>query len=212
MLPRGIRGCNPGNIEHNPKNKWQGLAPAVDKRFCSFLSPVWGIRAMAVLLVAYYDRYECTTVRQLISRWAKTDENPTERYIQHVSRVTGVSPDQTLYVPNYDVMSGLVRGIVTFENGNGEAHGNPKEWYAPEVYDEALRRAGIVRKKPAAEPVQLGAVAAVGTAAAFDAGQQLLGAPSERAQHMGSLVLVAAVILSMVAYRHHKRIRRAERQ
>ncbi len=52
-MTRGIRNNNPGNIDHNPKNKWQGQLqhdPKIEKRFCRFESPEYGIRALMKLL------------------------------------------------------------------------------------------------------------------------------------------------------------------
>ena len=48
--PRGIRNNNPGNIEHNGTN-WQGMDnPPHDGRFIRFVTPQYGIRAMARVL------------------------------------------------------------------------------------------------------------------------------------------------------------------
>ena len=68
---RGYRNRNPGNIEHVPANKWQGLAePPSDGRFCRFTSHEFGIRALAALLVTYQDRHKLRTPRAIIERWA----------------------------------------------------------------------------------------------------------------------------------------------
>ena len=52
--PRGIRNNNPGNIRHGAN--WQGLNPNgrnIDSAFCVFESPVFGIRALAKVLINY---------------------------------------------------------------------------------------------------------------------------------------------------------------
>lgn len=63
---RGIRNNNPGNIDRNPANKWQGrmardrmtVAQRAEKRFEVFASPAWGIRAICVLLISYQDKHD----------------------------------------------------------------------------------------------------------------------------------------------------------
>ena len=57
-LPRGIRNNNPGNVEHNSKNNWIGLAdPASDGRYCRFTHPQYAIRAMLWLMLTYQTKY-----------------------------------------------------------------------------------------------------------------------------------------------------------
>ena len=54
QLPRGIRNNNPGNIRHGAN--WLGLNPNgrnIDSAFCVFTAPVYGIRALAKVLVNY---------------------------------------------------------------------------------------------------------------------------------------------------------------
>ncbi|MDE9591255.1 structural protein, partial [Xenorhabdus bovienii] len=56
-MTRGLRNNNPGNIDHNPANKWQGQLPhdlSIEKRFCRFESPEYGIRALIKLLINYH--------------------------------------------------------------------------------------------------------------------------------------------------------------
>ncbi|MDX1800397.1 MAG: structural protein P5 [Marinobacter sp.] len=120
--PRGIRNNNPGNIEKGAN--WQGLATdqSPDSRFAVFISPVWGIRAMARTLNTYRNRDGLPglggpgidTVREVISRWAPSGENKTEAYIRAVSDYTGLDPEQTLYSGDY---AALIKGIIHHENG-----------------------------------------------------------------------------------------------
>ena len=68
--PRGIRNNNPGNIRHG--QNWQGLNPEgrnIDPAFCVFKSPVFGIRALAKVLMNYKKIHGLNTVRQIISRY-----------------------------------------------------------------------------------------------------------------------------------------------
>ena len=80
---RGIRNNNPGNIEKSKNNKWQGMAESQpDKRFITFTSPEWGIRAIARILINYKDKYDLDTVKKIISRWAPPSENNTGAYVK----------------------------------------------------------------------------------------------------------------------------------
>lgn len=113
-IPRGIRNNNPGNIRHG--DKWKGLAPIQgDPDFCTFISPEYGIRAMAVLLLNYQRKQGLQTVRQIISRWAPPTENNTEAYIRHVAERLGVGPDEPIVIA--DVLPTLVACIIRHENG-----------------------------------------------------------------------------------------------
>lgn len=55
--PRGVRNNNPGSIDYNPHNAWQGqlgLEIGVAKlRFARFDHPENGIRSLAKLLFSY---------------------------------------------------------------------------------------------------------------------------------------------------------------
>ncbi len=55
--PRSVRNNNPGNIDFNPRNTWQGqlgLEIGVAKpRFARFDDPENGIRALGRLLINY---------------------------------------------------------------------------------------------------------------------------------------------------------------
>lgn len=52
--PRGIRNNNPGNIDFNSRNNWQGqLGVETGGRFAIFDTPENGIRALGKLLINY---------------------------------------------------------------------------------------------------------------------------------------------------------------
>lgn len=143
-LPRGIRNNNPGNIDRNPANKWQGLATnqSSDPRFCVFTTPAYGIRALARLLISYQDKHNLDTVRKIISRWAPKKENDTEAYIQAVARNCAVHPDEVISTHKYATLKPLVESIIRHENGKGPK-GTLNEWYDEPTVNEALRMAGV---------------------------------------------------------------------
>lgn len=184
-LPRGIRNNNPGNIEWG--SPWQGLAKTVgknrDERFAQFLDPASGIRAIAVTLITYYDKRKANdgsridTVREVIERWAPSVENNVSAYAKQVARVLNITPEDTINLHDFDTMRGLVEGIIRHENGDPTKYGvtpanNANGWYPDEVIEEALRRAGLVKKVATVGPVPATkTTAAAGTVAAIGVGQ-----------------------------------------
>lgn len=215
-LPRGIRNNNPSNIEHQPSNKWQGLAdPPSDGRFCVFTSEVWGLRALAILLIKYYDKYDCNTAEKIIHRWAPPSENNTDAYAQAVADRLGRAVGDKIDCHYYDDLLAIMKAIVTHENGTPKKFKRPPDWYPQETYDEALLRAGVVpesRKRTTTNDVAQGATAAtISVAGAWEAGKSLLSVNSERAQSIGATVLFLAMVISVIAWWRHNKSRRAEK-
>ena len=61
----------------------------------------WGWRAAFYLLTrTYYHKYHLCTIRDIITRWAPPNENNTQAYIENVSRLTGIDPDDPLGSPS----------------------------------------------------------------------------------------------------------------
>ena len=112
---RGIRNHNPGNIRHS-SDKWLGEVQGSDKAFKTFSTPVYGIRALAKLLLNYERKYSLNTISGLISRWAPTNENDTTAYVRGVATACGVDPYQPIDVPAY--LTCLVPAIIKHENGS----------------------------------------------------------------------------------------------
>ena len=112
--PRGIRNANPGNLRHST-DKWLGEVPGDDKAFKTFSDPVYGIRALAKLLLNYERKYGLRTISGIISRWAPSNENDTAAYIDAVARACGVEPFQVIDVAAY--LPALVPAIIAHENG-----------------------------------------------------------------------------------------------
>lgn len=152
----GVRLNNPGNIEWG--SPWEGLVPREQsryyrtgtkqqKRFCEFVDAAYGIRAIARTLITYYDKRKAAdgspidTVREVVERWAPSFENNTDAYAKAVARLLSVDPDQIIDVKDYDVMKGLVVGIIAHENAGYR--------YPDAVVEEGLRRAGVIRKTAA---------------------------------------------------------------
>lgn len=127
---RGERLNNPGNIDRVAGATWKGQSPdqSADARFIVFTSPVWGIRALARVLLTYSHVYpqdtprDIDTVREIVSRWAPPTENDTDAYVQAVAKTTGFLPDQTIDVTDPEVMASLVIAIIRQENGRNSYH------------------------------------------------------------------------------------------
>ncbi len=80
---RGILNRNPANIRHG--SQWKGLAAKqMDISFCQFTDMVYGVRALVCLLRTYHYKYDCSTLREVIYRFAPPCENNTYAYLQYV--------------------------------------------------------------------------------------------------------------------------------
>ena len=135
-IPRGVRSNNPGNIDYNPANQWQGQLkpdPAIEKRFARFDTPENGIRALGKVLLTYQRKHGLRTVKAIISRWAPSVENDTAAYVRAVEANTGTRPGAEVDLAQAPVMRGFVKAIIHHENA-GYA-------YPDAVLVEGVRRA-----------------------------------------------------------------------
>lgn len=112
ITARGIRNNNPGNIFYDG-TAWQGLAnPPSDGKFCIFVSPDYGFRALGHILTNYQKQHGINTIRGIITRWSETDQ---EAYIANVSRELEIGPDQPINIPDW--LGALAAAICRQENG-----------------------------------------------------------------------------------------------
>ncbi|KLU14702.1 MULTISPECIES: structural protein [Xenorhabdus] len=118
-MSRGIRNNNPGNIDHNPANKWQGQmgieTGVKNPRFCLFESPEYGIRALMKLLTNYHKGGH-NSVSKMINRYAPNSENNTSAYIKGVAKALNVDSNQVLDI-NKPTLIALAKSIIRHENG-----------------------------------------------------------------------------------------------
>lgn len=205
-LPRGIRNNNPGNIEKG-KDKWQGLKlkmEETDIRFCEFKDPTWGIRALAVILINYQDKYRLNTVEKIIHRWAPSVENDTIAYINQVCAACRVSPTEPLDLHRYEALQPLVEAIIRHENGKGPKS-TLNSWYDRATIDTALQRAGVVKqaveigKVPVTkETVGATGTGAIGIAQAVDVAPHVITAMQSQQEALSSgevMKMVVAVVM-----------------
>ena len=116
-LPRGLRNCNPGNIRRS-KVRYRGeVAGGRDPEFREFESIALGYRAMFVLLHTYRHKHLCSTLREMISRYAPPSENNTEGYIARVARQSGVKPEEPIDTLDRATMVAIVCAMSAVENG-----------------------------------------------------------------------------------------------
>lgn len=143
--PRGVRNCNPGNIESNPANKWFGLADRrtmtpeqkMESRFCVFETAVYGLRALAILLLNYQGQHKLKSIDAIINRYApRQDNNATDAYVRAVAGRIGVAPKETVSLKDYATLYGVIVAIIEHENGIQ----NP---YTEDVIREALAMSGV---------------------------------------------------------------------
>lgn len=134
---RGVRNNNPGNIDYNKTNAWQGQmgieTGVPSPRFARFDSPENGIRALGKLLQTYQNKYGLNTVEAIIGRWAPSNENDTSSYVSAVEQDTGTAPGATVSLREPSVLFGFAKAIIHHENGCDP--------YPDSVIREGVRRA-----------------------------------------------------------------------
>lgn len=116
-LTRGELNNNPCNIRKSG-NTWLGkIISSQDKDFEQFDTAIDGIRAAAKLIISYYRFHQLSTITQIVSRWAPTNENDTSAYINDVAAQMPVAVDESLNLLDATVLAKLVKAIIHHENG-----------------------------------------------------------------------------------------------
>lgn len=111
-----MRNRNPGNIRRG-NARYKGEMQGTDTAFKSFVSMEWGYRAIFVLLHTYAVRYGLCTIRDMISRYAPSQENDTRSYIGTVERLSKTDADRRLDTLCAEDMIPIVEAISRVENG-----------------------------------------------------------------------------------------------
>jgi hypothetical protein len=179
---RGCRNNNPGNVEKG--EPWQGLADEQpDPRFCTFRGPEWGIRAIARILIRYYDHYDINTISGVIARWAPSFENDTAAYIKAAAKRAALDPNEPLNLQTYEALEPLVKAIIWHENGY--------QPYPQAVIDHGLTLAGV--RKPLKPLAKSGTVKAASAAGVATVATPLLGSVHELLPYVPYLENIAAL-------------------
>lgn len=95
-------------VNNNPLNirasgdVWLGLAnPRQLKGFANFISPVYGFRAAARIILVSYKNRGVTKLSDIISTWAPpSDNNPTANYVKFVEKASGISGNSAVNASN----------------------------------------------------------------------------------------------------------------
>lgn len=146
-IPRGVRNNNPGNIRRVRGQHWLGESPEqTDPAFVQFVSPEYGIRALATVLLTYQRRHKLRTIDDIIARWAPPTENDTDAYVRAVERYTGVARDEPLDLRQHDLMCSLVEAII--------AHECAGHRYPPDVVSRGVWAALVARAGAADDPLR----------------------------------------------------------
>lgn len=114
--PRGIRNNNPLNIRIG--NTWLGeRSNPTDDAFEEFVSIEYGYRAAFCILRRYIRRYGKNTIKAIVSTWAPTSENNTQRYIDFVAIRMKMSPEAVILYSDKVTMVKLVAAMQLMECG-----------------------------------------------------------------------------------------------
>lgn len=117
QTPRGIRNCNPLNIRIG--NTWLGERQnPTDPEFEEFVTIEYGYRAAFCILRRYIKRYHKNTISAIISTWAPSSENNTQRYIDYVSNAMKMAPDAPIKYEDEETMTQLVAAMQMMECGD----------------------------------------------------------------------------------------------
>lgn len=119
-IARGIRNCNPLNIEYSKANNWHGQLPynkIIEPRFCRFSQVMWGYRAAAMIIRKYINVYGLNTITKLLNKWAPASENQTVMYIKSVSEYSHIGPDEIIDFNNMPAILGIMGGMTIVECG-----------------------------------------------------------------------------------------------
>ena len=172
----GLQLNNPGNLEYNDHDKWQGLHdPPREGKFFWFENAVKGIRAIARVLITKQDKYNLRTINSLIcggpggigAYAPAVDHNDTTAYVADVCRRTGLTASQLLDLHSYEHQRLLLPAIIWHEQGSMP--------YSDAQIDEALKLAGVVPIAPTSTTAALAkdpkviAASIAGTAATVQA-------------------------------------------
>lgn len=117
---RADRNNNPGNIEDGAFARRQPGYAGSDGRFAKFASAGHGFAAMENLLGGYL-RQGRNTLYGIISKWAPAGENNVGAYVSHVSKLTGLNPNQRV---GPEHLAAIARAMAVHEGYSGGQRSN----------------------------------------------------------------------------------------
>lgn len=176
----GICINNPGLLPYN--NMWQGLENTNNKskRYSHFTDPVYGVRALAITLINFYDNTKqdkSDTLYEIMldfCEYRNLGKKATNRQIRFICDSLRKNGDEFVNLHNYSEIKPLVEAIIVMYNGVGK-NKSDNTWFDDELLDEGLRRAGVVNQDSdkgviplTKESVGAGGVAFIGVAQIVD--------------------------------------------
>ena len=123
MITRGIRNHNPLNLRKTSIG-WRGkVIPGTDPDFEQFDNMYNGIRAALVNIRTMVKVHGCTTVEDVIRRWAPATENNTEAYIRTVCTKAKIRRTDKVLPTVKDNICKLAWAMAYVENGQTLSYG-----------------------------------------------------------------------------------------
>ncbi|WP_272677207.1 hypothetical protein [Providencia sp. PROV160] len=111
---RGLRNKNPGNLRD--ANNKIGLQGRGNDMMAVFASERDGLAAMSRQLMLDAEKGK-NSIDDYIRKYAPTNENKTQEYIDMVSKQTGYGAFESLDMHNPEVLSKLMNAMIKVENG-----------------------------------------------------------------------------------------------
>lgn len=124
-LTLGQRNNNFGNIRTNPSNNWLGKIsdPENLSGYEQFANPLFGLRALDILLGNYGSKNNIKTTRGLVERFAPTEDNPEEegfipttKYAEAIANNLGVDIDDEIDLTDPEVRNKVIPTITNIES------------------------------------------------------------------------------------------------
>ena len=110
---KSIQNRNPGNVKTlGKKNEWKGAIGLDDQGHVIFKNMAWGLRAMALTLLAYETKHGINTVEALIKRYCTSNH---KAYIAHINKALRLKPGQKFSIRKR--LPELMTAMIRFESG-----------------------------------------------------------------------------------------------
>jgi hypothetical protein len=139
-LPRGVRLHNPGCLERIGID-WRGMAPdqSADPCLVVFLSPEWGIRALARTLLGYQHQEGRRTLGSLVTRFRPPARHDTIAYGRWLATSLDRRPTDKICLDEPATLMGVVQAIIQRESGPLPM--GRSAWYPRETIARGLKLA-----------------------------------------------------------------------
>ena len=124
---------NPGNIRTNPE--LEGFIGS-QNGFSIFRNMGFGLKAIQTILNTYYTKYNLTTIKEIIFRYAPPNENNSIHYVDFVAKNSGFSPNEKL--EKSDLIK-LIPSIVKIETNSN---------FTVSEVQNLISKAGIINPFP----------------------------------------------------------------